>query len=98
VTGISKFPEVQRDLAFVVEKICPVANLLAAINSLDNSLIKQIQVFDVYEGAGLAESQKSVAISLKIQHNDRTLTDDEVDQLIQQVIDRAHQRVGASLR
>ncbi|AHF01891.1 phenylalanyl-tRNA synthetase subunit beta [Thiomicrospira aerophila AL3] len=98
VTGISKFPEVQRDLAFVVEKTCPVANILASIKSLDNSLIKQIQVFDVYEGTGLAESQKSVAISLKIQHNDRTLTDDEVDQLIQQVIDRAHQRVGASLR
>ncbi len=98
VTGISKFPEVQRDLAFVVDKTCPVATLLSAIKSLDNSLIKQIQVFDVYEGTGLTDSQKSVAISLKIQHNDRTLTDDEVDQLIQQVIDRAHTRVGASLR
>jgi len=98
VTGLSKFPEVQRDLALVMDRSCPVDQLIAAINSLDNSLIKQVQVFDVYEGKGLNESQKSVAISLKIQHNDKTLTDDEVDQLIQQVIDRAHERIGASLR
>jgi phenylalanyl-tRNA synthetase beta chain len=81
-----------------VDKTCPVATLVSAIKSLENSLIKQVQVFDVYEGAGLTDSQKSVAISLKIQHNDRTLTDDEVDQLIQQVIDRAHMGAGASLR
>ncbi|HEY9016833.1 phenylalanine--tRNA ligase subunit beta [Thiomicrospira sp.] len=98
VTGISKFPEVQRDLALLVERSVSVQALTDAIYQVDSDLLKNVQVFDIYQGQGVAETHKSVALSLKIQHQDRTLQDEEVDALIQQVIEKTHQAVGAQLR
>lgn len=98
VTGISKFPEVQRDLALLVERSVSVQALVDAIKQVDSPILQAVQVFDIYQGQGVAETHKSVALSLKIQHQDRTLKDEEVDQLIEQVIAQTQSRVGAQLR
>jgi len=95
---ISKFPEVQRDLAFVVNAELPVQALLDAINSVQSDILNAVEVFDIYQGEGIEDSQKSIALTLKIQHRDRTLQDEEVDQLIDQVILNAKERVKAELR
>ncbi|MDG4812220.1 phenylalanine--tRNA ligase subunit beta [Hydrogenovibrio sp. 3SP14C1] len=95
---ISKFPEVQRDLAFVVDATLPVQALLDAINNVQSDILNVVEVFDIYQGEGIDEAQKSIALTLKIQHQDRTLQDEEVDQLVDQVILNAKERVKAELR
>nr|Q31F19.1 RecName: Full=Phenylalanine--tRNA ligase beta subunit; AltName: Full=Phenylalanyl-tRNA synthetase beta subunit; Short=PheRS [Hydrogenovibrio crunogenus XCL-2] len=95
---ISKFPEVQRDLAFVVDAELPVQKLLDAIDHVQSDILKAVEIFDIYQGEGIEETQKSIALTLKIQHQDRTLQDEEVDQLIEQVILKAKEQVNAELR
>lgn len=98
VTGVSKFPEVQRDLALLVEHSVSAQAIIDAVYQVNSELLKNVQVFDIYQGQGVAETHKSVALSMKIQHQDRTLQDEEVDALIQQIIDKTHAAVGAQLR
>ncbi len=97
-TQVSKFPEVQRDLALVVARDLPVQALIDAIYSVESDVLRAVQVFDVYQGEGVAQTQKSIALSLKIQHTQRTLQDAEVEALVEQIIARVHQAVGAQLR
>ncbi|WP_044407509.1 phenylalanine--tRNA ligase subunit beta [Thiomicrospira microaerophila] len=98
VTGISKFPEVQRDLAFVVERSMPVKSLVDCIRHHEGGLLQDVQVFDIYQGQGVLETHKSVALSLRIQHHDRTLLDDEVDSLIDAIVQNVKQTLNAQLR
>jgi phenylalanyl-tRNA synthetase beta chain len=98
VSGISKFPEVQRDLAFVINNEVAVKTLMDCVQSVKSTVLQQVQVFDIYQGEGVEEGCKSVALSLKIQHQDRTLLDDEVDVLIDSVIQRVKQELNAELR
>ncbi len=95
---ISKFPSVRRDLAIVVPESVPAQALLDAITACVGKLLVGLTLFDVYRGAGLAENEKSLAFSLVLQHPERTLTDDEVEQLIDQVVETLSQRFGAKLR
>ncbi|PLA75411.1 phenylalanine--tRNA ligase subunit beta [Hydrogenovibrio sp. SC-1] len=95
---ISKFPEVQRDLAFVVADDLPVQALLDALNTVDNPWLKSIELFDIYRGQGIADQQKSIALTLKLQHPERTLQDEEVESLVQAYIAKASEKVDASLR
>jgi len=96
--ALSKFPEVQRDLAFVVAEELPVQALLDALATVQSELVKSIALFDVYQGEGLPEGKKSIAITIKFQHRERTLQDEEVDAVIQQMIESAEKNVSASLR
>jgi phenylalanyl-tRNA synthetase beta chain len=98
VTGVSKFPEVQRDLAFIIDEKVSVQALMDAVSSVNSDLLKDIGLFDVYQGQGIEPGRKSVALNLKIQHADRTLQDQEVEELIQQIIQQAQTAVGAQLR
>ncbi|MPQ75485.1 phenylalanine--tRNA ligase subunit beta [Hydrogenovibrio sp. JE_KL2] len=96
--AISKFPIVQRDLAFVVEQSLPVQAVLDALGEVSSEIVQSIELFDLYQGAGLGENQKSVALTIKLQHQDRTLQDEEVDALMQQMIEAAKHKVSAELR
>ena len=95
---LSKFPEVQRDLAFVVAEALPVQNLLDVVSSVSSDWVKSIALFDVYQGEGLPEGKKSLAIAIKFQHHERTLQDEEVDAIIQQMIEKAEKELSAVLR
>lgn len=95
--AISKFPEVQRDLAFVMDDSLDVQKLLDAV-WVDSELLKSVEIFDIYRGQGIEKHQKSVALTLKIQHQERTLEDAEVDALVEQVLLSAKQSIGAELR
>jgi len=96
--AISKFPEVQRDLAFVVAENLPVQALMDALNEVKSDWLKSITVFDVYRGQGIDDNQKSIALTLKMQHPERTLQDEEVESLVQAYIAKAAEKVNATLR
>jgi len=96
--AISKFPSVRRDLAVIVPESLPVAQLNEIIQGqLDNTL-QEIKVFDVYRGEGVDTGCKSIALGVILQHNERTLTDEEVDQMMARAISALHEQCGASLR
>ncbi len=95
---VSRFPGVRRDLAVVVDEAVPAQALLDTVTDSVGKLLVDLVLFDVYRGPGLAENEKSLALGLVLQHPDRTLTDDEVERLIGQVLETLRQRFGARLR
>ncbi len=96
--AVSRFPAVRRDLAVVVDDVVPAQALLDTVADSVGKLLVDLVLFDVYRGSGLAEKEKSLALGLVLQHPERTLTDDEVDRLIDQVLETLEQRFGARLR
>jgi len=95
---ISKFPETQRDLAFVMDDTPPVQLLVDAIKSVDSDIMQGVEIFDIYRGQGIEDHQKSVAVALRIQHPERTLQDEEVDALVGEILAATKQAVNAELR
>jgi phenylalanyl-tRNA synthetase beta chain len=95
---LSRYPEVRRDLAILVDETVPVANILSAIRSASSDLVKETQLFDIYQGKGVAEGRKSVAFGLILQEFSRTLTDKEVDAEIDKIVSTLNQQFAATLR
>ena len=95
---LSPFMPLRRDFAFLVPKTVAASELTRAVLSADRQLIVQAQVFDVYEGPGVAESEKSVAIEVMIQPQNQTLTDADIESLSAKIIAAAAKATGARLR
>ena len=95
---LSKFPEMRRDLAIVLDQKTSVAKVTQNIESSAGEWLKSVRLFDVYQGQGIENGQKSLALGLTWQHPERTLTDDEVNQWVEQVVKHLSQHTGASLR
>jgi phenylalanyl-tRNA synthetase beta chain len=95
---LSRFPQVRRDLAFVLDVHTPAGELLAALRSASPAQVRSIDVFDDYRGKGVAENQKSLAIRVVMQDTERTLTDQEVEEAVQKLVDSALHQCNASLR
>jgi phenylalanyl-tRNA synthetase beta chain len=95
--GISRFPIVERDLAFVVDAGQEVGPLLETIAQAGGDLVRHVRPFDLYSGKGVPEGRKSVAISLTF-GAERTLTDDEVESRIRAVVESVRAAYGAELR
>jgi phenylalanyl-tRNA synthetase beta chain len=86
-----------RDFAFVVPEGLPAGRLQTAAAGADKTLIAEVRVFDVYQGAGVPEGSKSVALEVRIQPRDKTLTDAEIEALSAKVV-AAAAKLGAALR
>ena len=95
---ISKYPETRRDLALVADKSAASADVLSTIRKAAGSLLTKLDLFDVYEGAGLAEGKKSLAIGLTFQDQSRTLDESEVSSAVDQVLDSLKEKLGIELR
>lgn len=95
---LSKYPEVRRDLAFIVEESTPVAHMMAAAKDCAGEWLQELRLFDVYQGKGVEEQRKSVALGLTWQHASRTLNDEEINSLVDQIVCTLQDRFGASLR
>ena len=89
---------VQRDYAFILEQYVAADKLLKAIRAADKDLIANVELFDVYEGKGVQEGHKSLAVSVTLQPRQKTLTDAELDAFSAKVIAAALKATGASLR
>ncbi|MHB1352884.1 MAG: phenylalanine--tRNA ligase subunit beta [Thiobacillus sp.] len=97
-TGLSRFPQVRRDLAFVVDAGVAAGDLLAALREAAPASVRAIEVFDDYRGKGVPHNQKSLAIRVVMQDTERTLTDRDVDDAVQKLVDVASRRCSATLR
>jgi phenylalanyl-tRNA synthetase beta chain len=95
---ISRFPAVRRDLAMVVAEAVPVQALLDTVRTSAGALLTGHVVFDIYRGKGIADGFKSVAIGLNLQDISRTLTDDETDAVVAQVVKDLEQGYSATIR
>jgi phenylalanyl-tRNA synthetase beta chain len=94
----SDFMAVERDLAFVVDASVRAGDIVRAAESAERSLLAKIGVFDVYQGDGLPEGSKSIAIHVILQPRDRTLTDAEIDAAMSKIVAEVSRRTGAALR
>ena len=95
---ISKFPANRRDLALVVADNVPAGDIIEACKQAGGEKLTQVNLFDVYQGIGVASGHKSLAISLTIQDNEKTLEDDEINAVISTVLNEVKQRFNAELR
>mgnify|MGYP000208835718 CR=1 FL=1 len=95
---LPKFPAVTRDIAVVCDKAVPVGALEDAIRKGAKGLLKEVDLFDIYTGVGIAPGKKSVAFSLTLRSDDRSLTAEEADADVQSILDALKQECGAVLR
>ena len=95
---ISKFPEVRRDIAVIVNRETPSAAVLDTAMASAGAALADARIFDVYEGDGVAENKKSLAIGLTFRDQSRTLTDEEINESLSQVIESLGEKLGATLR
>lgn len=94
----SKYPEIRRDLALLVDQKRSSVDLTEFVSKHSKEWIQNVVVFDEYKGKGLPESKKSIAIGLILQHPSRTLVDDEVNALMDNIIKGLQREFGAELR
>ena len=89
---------VRRDLAFVVSDSVPAADLLAAIRGADKQLVSELAVFDVYAGKGIEEGHRSIGVEVTLQPQGATLTDKEIEAVMDKIVEKAGKATGATLR
>jgi phenylalanyl-tRNA synthetase beta chain len=94
----SQFPAVERDFAFVVDANVTADDIIRSACNVERSLIERVDVFDIYEGAGVPEGKKSLAISVRLQPRDRTLTDAEIEAVAQKIVSAVMKATGGTLR
>ena len=97
-TPINPYPAVRRDLALVVDKDVTYDTLEKIGYKYASKLLKQVNLFDVYEGAGLGEGKKSYALNFVLQSAERTLTDEEINKVMNKLVSAYEREVGAKLR
>jgi phenylalanyl-tRNA synthetase beta chain len=95
---ISRFPSVRRDLAVVVAEAVAAQAILDTVRRSAGELLRGLVVFDVYRGRGIDAGFKSVAIGLNLQDISRTLTDDQTDAIVAQVVGDLEREHGATIR
>ncbi|MDH3342941.1 MAG: phenylalanine--tRNA ligase subunit beta, partial [Gammaproteobacteria bacterium] len=95
---LSRFPEVRRDLAIVVDESVTVQSIQACIEGVATDLLQNIQIFDIYTGKGVDSGRKSVALGLILQDFSRTLTDQDVETEVEKVVSSLKQKFAATLR
>ena len=95
---ISKYPEVKKDIAIVVDDKVTSKDIEVNIKKAGGSLLSSSEVFDIYTGKGIPEGKKSLAYSLTFASQNRTLTDDEINKAVEKIIERLEKELKAELR
>ena len=94
----SDYQKSERDFAFIVNKNISSQDLINAISIVDNKLISNIRVFDVYEGENIPENKKSIAISVTIQSFEKTLNDNDLEKINKLIVETVENKTGAKIR
>lgn len=97
-TDIPKYPEVRRDLALLVDETVAFDAIYNIARQTEKSLLKDVNLFDVYQGKNLPEGKKSYAVSFTLQDNTKTLTDEQIDKIMSKLLKNMENELGASLR
>ena len=96
--GISRMPTVRRDLAIVVDEGIAAGAILSGLRGRVPAFVREVEVFDLYRGAGVESGKKSVALRVVMQDTDRTLTDSEVDAVVSDIRLYLNEQFSAQLR
>lgn len=96
--ALSEFQPLSRDFAFVVGRDVPAGDIVKAAQGAERKLVTGVEVFDLYEGAGVPDGSKSVAIAVRLQPVERTLTDAEIEAVSAKIVTEVSRRTGATLR
>jgi phenylalanyl-tRNA synthetase beta chain len=94
----SLFQPLGRDFAFVVDMAVTAESLIRAAKGADKVLIVDVRLFDIYEGKGVGEGKKSVAIAVTLQPTERTLTDEDIEKVSASIIAAVAKQTGGTLR
>jgi phenylalanyl-tRNA synthetase beta chain len=97
-TPLSRFPSVRRDMAIIVADSLPASEIIDCINACNQPVIREVQIFDIYRGQGVAEGYKSVALSLILQDFSQTLTESEIDAIFHIALNYLVANLNAKLR
>ena len=95
---LPKYPTVSRDLAIVCDEVVTVAQAEAVIEAAAGKLLQSVALFDIYRGANIGEGKKSLAFSLSLRADDRTLTDSDSEQVVSRVLAALAEKLNATLR
>jgi phenylalanyl-tRNA synthetase beta chain len=95
---LSVFQPIERDFAFIVDQALPAEALLRAARGVDRRLVSEIRLFDIYQGAGLPPGKKSLAITVRLQPQDHTLTDSEIEGFSKRLIAQVEKATAGTLR
>jgi phenylalanyl-tRNA synthetase beta chain len=95
---LSPYPAVERDFAFVVDQKTQSESFVRLIKTIDRSLIQSVTIFDVFEGGNLPAGKKSIALSVTLQSMHTTLTDAEIENVGQKIVETAQSKLNAVLR
>ncbi|MEQ3662630.1 MAG: phenylalanine--tRNA ligase subunit beta, partial [Flavobacterium sp.] len=97
-TDIPKYPEVRRDLSLLLDESVSFENIYAIAKQTEKTLLKEVSLFDVYQGNNLPEGKKSYAVSFTIQDNSKTLTDTQIEKIMSKLQGNFEKQLGATLR
>jgi phenylalanyl-tRNA synthetase beta chain len=97
-TEISRFPAVSRDLALLIDQGVSFAQIEKVARTTEKKLLKQVALFDVYEGKKLPEGKKSYAVNFLLQDETKTLNDKQIDGVMKRIRQNLEQELGAELR
>jgi len=97
-TAISKYPEVKRDFALLLDEKVTFQEIHAIAKQSERKLLKDVNLFDVYQGKNLPSGKKSYAVSFTLQDNEKTLTDKQIDKIMSKLQNSFEKQLGAELR
>lgn len=92
------YPPVDRDFAFILDEAVTAEQLLKAVRSVEKKLIREIELFDVYQGQGVEPGKKSLAIAVRLQSPERTLTEAEIEPVATKIVAAVEKQLGGVLR
>ena len=96
--GVSRFPEVRRDLAVIVDRDLSASTLCETIREAAGHYLVDLKIFDVYQGKGVEINRKSIAVGLTFRESSRTLTEEEITAAVDRVVSTIKEQHSASLR
>jgi len=95
---LSKYPAVSRDLALLVDDSVEFAQIEQIARQTEKKLLKSVTLFDVYQGKNLPAGKKSYAVNFQLEDEERTLTDKQIDAMMQKLVHNLTTKLGAELR
>jgi len=95
---VSDYQKVVRDFAFVIDEKYSSGEIISLVKKINKELIKEVKIFDVYQGDNIASDKKSIAFSVTLEPKDKTLSEKDIDQISKKIISTVQDATGANLR
>ena len=95
---VSDYQKVVRDFAFIIDEKYSSGEIISLVKKIDKELIKNVKIFDVYQGDNIASGKKSIAFNVTLEPKDKTLSEKDIDQVSKKIISTVQKTTGATLR